>query len=574
MSFSDTDTGTGFGVRGTSAAADGVSGQSSTGRGVHGDSKRGVGVLGASRDDAGVDGQSERGVGVKGNSSDSDGVAGASKKGHGVRGRGTDRAASGVVGTHDVDGDGVAGVSKGGNGVFGQGDKGPEDGIGVFGLANPVGYGVYGYSPRGPAGVVGICDDEFGVIGLTGSDAAAILGRNMGNGIGVEGRCNNGDAVVGVSDQGTGVTAQGAKGLVARGDSLGAHIVGDIAIMAEGKASGIIATATAGTGVSGKGALAGVVGNSDYVGVMGTGNGVGIGGRLSGSGGTACVVGAGVSAQVGVSGTSEEAAGVRGISVNGAAVVGISAYPTNRGPFGFAGNFRGAVNVTGPVHKSGGGFRIDHPLAPSTMYLNHSFVESAEMKNVYDGVAVLDAQGAARVVLPKWFQVLNRDCRYQLTPIGAPAPDLHVAAEVRRGAFRIAGGTPRMRVSWQITGIRQDPWANANRIRPEEPKVAIERGRYRHPEVYGKPEHLSTAFVAAPEMLAAIKRGGGDSVARACRDVIRQTAAALDSKVERADTPATPSRTAGTSERRIPDVGSVVTRLRKRKRISRLPPAR
>jgi hypothetical protein len=32
----------------------------------------------------------------------------------------------------------------------------------------------------------------------------------------------------------------------------------------------------------------------------------------------------------------------------------------------------------------------DHPLDSANKYMNHSFVESPEMKNVYDGVAVLD----------------------------------------------------------------------------------------------------------------------------------------------------------------------------------------
>jgi hypothetical protein len=36
--------------------------------------------------------------------------------------------------------------------------------------------------------------------------------------------------------------------------------------------------------------------------------------------------------------------------------------------------------------------------------------------------------------------------------------------------FEIAGGTSGMKVSWQVTGIRKDPWANANRIQVEEDK--------------------------------------------------------------------------------------------------------
>ena len=41
------------------------------------------------------------------------------------------------------------------------------------------------------------------------------------------------------------------------------------------------------------------------------------------------------------------------------------------------------------------------------------------MKNIYYGVAVLDEAGEAIVTLPDWFEALNGDFRYQLTPMGA-----------------------------------------------------------------------------------------------------------------------------------------------------------
>jgi hypothetical protein len=142
----------------------------------------------------------------------------------------------------------------------------------------------------------------------------------------------------------------------------------------------------------------------------------------------------------------------------------------------------------GPETKSGGGFRVDHPLDPANRYLNHSFVESSERKNVYDGVAVLDARGEAVVALPAWVEATNRDFRYQLTSIGAAAPGLHVSREISRGRFRIAGGKPGMRVSWQVTGVRRDVWAEANPLVVEERKTGTERGCYLHPELHGHPE--------------------------------------------------------------------------------------
>jgi hypothetical protein len=110
------------------------------------------------------------------------------------------------------------------------------------------------------------------------------------------------------------------------------------------------------------------------------------------------------------------------------------------------------------------------------------------MKNVYDGTVTLDRDGRTTVGLPDWFEALNSDYRYQLTPIGSSAPDLYIADEVNDGAFSIAGGEPGQKVSWQVTGIRQDAWAKANRIPVEVDKPVEDRGRYLHPELFdGEP---------------------------------------------------------------------------------------
>ena len=129
----------------------------------------------------------------------------------------------------------------------------------------------------------------------------------------------------------------------------------------------------------------------------------------------------------------------------------------------------GNVRITGSLIKGGGGFQIDHPLDPKNKYLNHSFVESPERKNVYDGVATLDASGKAVVRLPRWFDKLNVDFRYQLTCLGAFAPAF-IARELADNSFEIAGGDPGMKVSWQITGIRADNWALFHPLTVEEGK--------------------------------------------------------------------------------------------------------
>jgi hypothetical protein len=128
-------------------------------------------------------------------------------------------------------------------------------------------------------------------------------------------------------------------------------------------------------------------------------------------------------------------------------------------------------------------------LDPENKYLQHSFVESPDMMNIYNGNAVLDEAGEAWVDLPEWFEALNRDFRYQLTCIGGFAP-VYIAEKIKDGRFKIAGGSPDLEVSWQITGIRQDPYANAHRIPVEEDKPEDERGYYLHPKAYGQPEQM------------------------------------------------------------------------------------
>lgn len=150
----------------------------------------------------------------------------------------------------------------------------------------------------------------------------------------------------------------------------------------------------------------------------------------------------------------------------------------------------GRLQVNGPIDKRGGGFKIDHPLDPANKYLAHSFVESPDMKNIYDGVAVLDANGEAIVELPEWFAALNRDLRYQLTCIGDYAP-IYIARKMQGTSFKIAGGKPEMEISWQVTGIRQDAWACTHRICAEEEKPPAEQGYYLHSEENGADAAMS-----------------------------------------------------------------------------------
>ncbi|MGV6813679.1 MAG: hypothetical protein ACWA5W_01575 [Phycisphaerales bacterium] len=167
------------------------------------------------------------------------------------------------------------------------------------------------------------------------------------------------------------------------------------------------------------------------------------------------------------------------------------------GAGGFAAVFAGDVSVFGTLSKSGGSFKIDHPLDPENMTLSHSFVESPDMKNIYDGVVTLDKNGQAIVSLPTYFNALNQDFRYQLTCIGGYAP-VYIAAEIQNQQFAIAGGTPGLKVSWQVTGIRHDAWANQNRIPTEEYKSDSEKGKYLNPEAFNQPKEKGIGYIQSP----------------------------------------------------------------------------
>ncbi len=217
------------------------------------------------------------------------------------------------------------------------------------------------------------------------------------------------------------------------------------------------------SGVYGYGSLNGVFGNSSNIGVLGF--------NFNGGAGTAAVKGEG--RNIGVWGECTFGNG-SGVGVYGSKGTGF-----------YAGYFDAAVAVLGVLTKAGGSFKIDHPVDPANKYLYHSFVESPDMLNIYNGMATLGEKGEAVVEMPSWFEALNSDYRYQLTCLGSYAP-VYISEEIKERKFKIAGGISGQKVSWQVTGIRQDAWAKANRIPVEENKTVAEKGKYLHPELFGK----------------------------------------------------------------------------------------
>ena len=170
------------------------------------------------------------------------------------------------------------------------------------------------------------------------------------------------------------------------------------------------------------------------------------------------------------------------------------------GSGGIAANFKGNVTITGSLMAGSKNFKIDHPLDPANKYLVHASVESSEMMNIYTGNVTTDAQGEARVQLPEWFEALNTDFRYQLTVIGQFAQAI-VSNEVQNHEFAIRSSVPNVKVSWQITGVRQDAYAKANPMVVEEEKDARLKGFYLHPEFYGAPAEKQIEWARHPRMM-------------------------------------------------------------------------
>jgi hypothetical protein len=269
---------------------------------------------------------------------------------------------------------------------------------------------------------------------------------------------------------------------IVKRDSAGTIEVG--AVIANGGGIGSVVTGNF-PSISGKGTT---------IGVSGSGGGTGV----SGSSPTGVGV-AGVSDGVGVSAGSSNGQALVAennstndtfVSINKAGGAPLFVSGTGGSVF-IDGN--GNLSATGTISGSAKNFRIDHPLDPAHKYLDHTSIESSEMLNLYAGNAVLGADGSATVSLPAWFTALNQDFRYQLTSIGAFAP-LYIAEELTNNHFLIAGGHPGMKVSWEITAVRHDAYANAHPLAVEAEKQGEERGHYLHPELYGATPERSVGW--------------------------------------------------------------------------------
>jgi hypothetical protein len=293
------------------------------------------------------------------------------------------------------------------------------------------------------------------------------------------GSVDNGNGVITTTN-----TAGGGPGIFTVGGNASAMIGGGSGLLALG-----------GTGGTNGATTPGGVGLVAFGGSASNGSG-GTGGSLIGGVSTAGNGGDGLFA-VGALGVGTGKKGGRGlIAIPGGGAGGATP--------GRAGEFLGDVDISGNLSKGGGSFKIDHPLDPENKYLYHSFVESPDMMNIYNGNIITDENGEALVTMPDYFEALNRDFRYQLTVIGQFAQAI-VTEKVKGNHFRIKTNAPNVEVSWQVTGVRQDAYANKNRIPVEQIKAEKERGYYLHPDAFNQPEEKNVLMVEHPEMLQQIK---------------------------------------------------------------------
>ena len=444
------------------------------------------------------------------------------------------------------------------SGVEGWAINGSGCSTGVSGFANSSGhnYGVYGLAWGGAINWAGFFDGDVYIegkigIGTTNPQVPLDVETTSGNAANFKTTAYDVHAVHAECDHGSAVYGECAHGNGVRGKSTddGAGVWG------EGHVYGGYFEVDSRTGYAVYGEntssnewynMPAIYGESDVtdfhgVGVKGVGGNTGVVGEVTPSGtnsaygyiGVLGDVNGGVGANIGVYGRARGSItscyGVEGYAYGSGINYGVYGIATS-GTTNWAGYFGGDVYVLGTLTQGGGGgFKIDHPLDPENRYLYHSFVESPDMKNVYDGVVVLDDSGEAWVELPEWFETLNRDFRYQLTVIGGPMPDLYVAEEILENTFRIAGGEPGLKVSWQVTGIRQDPFAAANRIPVEEEKLPKDRGKYAHPAAYGLPEEIGIDY--AEHEAAREKQEPVGHVLQADRQDVRRVEPALPASV-------------------------------------------
>jgi hypothetical protein len=163
-----------------------------------------------------------------------------------------------------------------------------------------------------------------------------------------------------------------------------------------------------------------------------------------------------------------------------------------------------AVYAAGDLGCSGTkAFVIDHPFDPENKYLKHYCSEGPEPLNVYTGNVVTDTGGVAWVELPNYFAEINKDFRYTLTVVddtdSTEFVQAKVARKIRDNRFKIRTSAPNVEVTWRVEAVRNDAWVRAHGAPVEVEKGEGERGKYQHPELFGKAKELGMDYDPHPD---------------------------------------------------------------------------
>ncbi len=360
-------------------------------------------------------------------------------------------------------------------GVAGVVNSSNANSVGVLGFNQNAGTGVLGQN-TGAGGGYGV----VGVVTTAGASGSGVEGRITSiNGYAVSGHngTNGGAGSIFIGSNVTTpaafITAPGVagEGIIGLGTQYAATID---ATVATSPANGIIAATWSSTGLLNQTAMVsyqfGVVGEYSW-------EGYGIAGFAWDDTGIWQI-----STPTDALGTQIGDIGVLGVApISAGTLTG----------WGYAGYFLGYTEVEGDMNVQGvftAGtklFLIDHPVDPENKYLKHFCAEGPEANTLYRGTIKADANGEAIVELPSYFEALNKDYSYHLTPIGGWA-NLYVKEKIQNNRFVIAGAKPGMEISWLVIAERNDPLYQSIDKTVEPEKKGINKGKYLHPEAYGK----------------------------------------------------------------------------------------
>ncbi len=358
-----------------------------------------------------------------------------------------------------------------------------------------------------------------GVVNSSNANSAAVLGFNQNAGFGVYGQVTGASGGTGVRGVVTTTGAQGigVEGTITSNQGFGGYFWnGDpagVGAIFTGGAHPVTATNYAGFGLFQAGEALWALGQS--AGVWADANDATLGVPKFGVWGSAGLLNGNTSdGQIGVYGTTNataDAVGVLGafagpnittITGTGVAVLG---YDPIYGTLGFstnyAGVFWGHAWVEGDLHVNSTLtattklFVIDHPLDPENKYLVHFCAEGPEPNTLYRGIVKADENGEAIVELPDYFEALNTNFSYHLTPIGAPA-NLYIKEKIHNNQFVIAGAKPGMEIAWLVIAERNDKAAQQAKkeFKVEMEKYPNNKGKYLKPTLYGKPRSQKAFF--------------------------------------------------------------------------------